>query len=80
VCIRLQASASFRNIDTNNACSTYVTIDFSLFTVSLCNLDLFVTFAKEDMKSSFFVRLSVCLLATLRTDFQMDLHEIFREE
>jgi len=57
-----------------------VTIDFSLFTVSLCNLDLFVTFAKEDMKASFFVRLSVCLLATLRTDFQMDLHEIFREE
>jgi len=41
------------------------------------------TSAKEYMSSSFFVCLSVwllvCLLATLRKNFCMDLHEIFRE-
>jgi len=37
-----------------------------------------VTSAKEVMFSSLFVCLSVCLLATLRKNFQADLHEIFR--
>ena len=32
-------------------------------------------FAKEDM----FLSLFVCLLATLRKNFRMDLHEIFKE-
>jgi len=38
-------------------------------------MKIFITSAKEDMQSS----LSVCLLATLRKNFQTDLHEIFRE-
>ena len=37
------------------------------------------TSAKEGMFSSLFVCLFVCLLATLRKNFQTDLHEIFRE-
>jgi len=42
-------------------------------------LIIFITSAKEDMFSSLFVCLSVCLLATLRRNFPTDLHEIFRE-
>ena len=38
-----------------------------------------VTSAKEDMESSLFVCLFVCLLAALCKNFQTDLHEIFRE-
>ena len=44
-----------------------------------CPLVFVVTSAKEVMFSSLFVCLSVCLLATLRKNFQTDLHEIFRE-
>jgi len=40
---------------------------------------LIFTSAKEVMFSSLFVCLSVCLLAALCKNFQMDLHEIFRE-
>ena len=32
------------------------------------------------MFSSLFIRLSVCLLATLRKNFQTDLHEILRQD
>jgi len=39
----------------------------------------FITAAKQVMFLSLFVYLSVCLLPTLRKNFQTDLHEIFRE-
>jgi len=38
-----------------------------------------ITSAKENIQSSLFVCLSVCLLTTLRENFRTDLGEIFRE-
>jgi len=40
---------------------------------------MFITSAKTIIFLSLFVWLSICLLATLCNNFQMDLHEIFRE-
>ena len=44
-----------------------------------CTTPIFFTSTREVMFSLLFVCLSVCLLATLRTIFRTDLHEIFRE-
>jgi len=46
-----------------------------LVATAVCDILALITSAKEVTFSS----LSVCLLATLRKNFQRDLHEIFRE-
>ena len=46
-----------------------------LVATACCDILALITSAKEVVFSS----LSVCLLATFRKNFQMELHEIFRE-